>query len=209
MIVLLFGISTGLQSCSSSVEPPPGALEKIRTGAATKAAVQGSGSQELGPACDVNSEMAVSDGCLKAWRTALAGDTAGAMQQLRGLEKQYPKQSTAHFMMGQVMELAGDKKAAVKYYGEAQKAAEFNSLYLFKLAESLRQTGNAKDAIAKYRRLIEQSPKFVPGRLGLARALYVVDKNSPEARQVVETVLGSDPGNKDALALKAGMGRIR
>ncbi|GEM_PF-1265797 len=214
-VPVVAGMSIALASCTQTVQAPSAGLERLqagttRAGAGSPEPGGSSGLAQLpGTACDLKSEMAVSEGCLKAWRTALAGDTAGAMRQLAALEKEYPKQSTAHFMMGQVMEHAGNKEAAVKYYSEAQADNRFSALYLFKLAEALRRSGKNTDAVARYRRLLQQAPQFAPGRLGLASALYALDKSSSEARREVEAVLSAEPGNKEALALKARMAGSR
>src|SRR6266404_8209843 len=98
-------------------------------------------------AIDQEAEEALSEGCVAAWRKALKGDEPGAMKQLQDLDKRYPKAITVKFMMGQVEEHSGKKAQAIKYYQDAVEKSSFNSMYLYKLAESLRTTGNARGAV--------------------------------------------------------------
>src|SRR5271157_4725050 len=46
-------------------------------------------------------EGSISEDCLKAWRTATAGDCKGALKQLDKLQQKYPKSTTISFMKGQ------------------------------------------------------------------------------------------------------------
>lgn len=126
----------------------------------------------------------ISGACLEAWRKELAGDEAGAVKQLKELDRKYPRVSTVRFMLGQVMEHSGKKAEAIKYYREAVSQSDFDSMHVFKLAESLRTAGNAKDAIPYYRKLLNGAPDFTEGKLGLAKSLAAVDPKSPEAHEL-------------------------
>src|SRR5271154_6385786 len=42
-------------------------------------------------------EGSISEDCLKAWRTATAGDCKGALKQLDKLQQKYPKSTTISF----------------------------------------------------------------------------------------------------------------
>lgn len=158
---------------------------------------------------DLDAEEAVSVGSLSAWRRALAGDEAGALRQLEELDKKYPKAITVRFMIGQVLERAGKKQEAVKYYRQAVRQSQFNTIYLFKLAESLRTTGDAEAAAENYRQVLEIDPQFAPARLGLARALWSLDKNSEEARRQAARALVLEPNNQEAKVFLGQMGPIK
>jgi tetratricopeptide (TPR) repeat protein len=147
-------------------------------------------------------ETAVADQSLLAWRKATGGDEKGALKMLDDLDRQYPHILTVQFMRGQVYEHFGEKKEALKYYQMAVTGNEFSSLKLFKLAEIKRTTGDAKGAIEDYKLLLQRDADFGPAQLGLAQALVVVDKNSAEARKLVDQVLANEPENKVAIALQ-------
>jgi tetratricopeptide (TPR) repeat protein len=146
-------------------------------------------------------EAAISDGCLVAWRTATAGDYPGALKKLDVLQHKYPKSPTISFMKGQVLELSGNKKEAVKYYREGIRDNEYGGIQRFKLAEALRTTGDIKAAEKEYRRVIETSPEFVDARLGLAKVLRKKDPALAEVDLQLKEVLRIDPANKEALAM--------
>jgi tetratricopeptide (TPR) repeat protein len=147
-------------------------------------------------------ETAVADQSLVAWRKATSGDEKGALKMLDDLDRKYPDILTLKFMRGQVYEHFGQKKEALKYYQMAVSGNEFSSLKLYKLAEIKRTTGDAKGAIEDYKLLLQRAPSFVPAELGMAQALVVVDKNSAEARKLVDQVLANEPENKEAIALQ-------
>lgn len=151
-------------------------------------------------------EGSISEDCLKAWRTAIAGDCKGALKQLDKLQQKYPKSTTISFMKGQVLERSGDKEGAIKYYREGIRDNEYNSIQRFKLAEALRTTGDIDAAAKEYRRLIQTSPQFLDGRIGLAKTLRLKDPLSAEAADQLKEVLKIDPANTEALAmLKKGV----
>lgn len=143
----------------------------------------------------------VFNGCLAAWRKCLHGDQPGAMKDLNELDRKYPKTTTIQFMMGQVLDHSGKKHEAVKYYQRALSNSEPNSMYLFKLAEARRASGDIKGAIVEYKRLLELLPNFVPAKLGLARSLQQLDPESPQAIKQIQEALKLEPQNKEALEL--------
>lgn len=153
---------------------------------------------------DLAVEAVVSNACVEAWRKELSGDEAGAVKQLKELDKKYPRVSTVRFMLGQVMEHSGKKQEAIKYYREAVLQSDFDSMHVFKLAETLRTTGNADGAIPYYRKLVKGAPEFTDGKLGLAKALLAVDPKSPEALGILRQIVKDEPKNKEALAALAG-----
>jgi tetratricopeptide (TPR) repeat protein len=146
-------------------------------------------------------EGAISEDCLKAWRTATAGDCKGALKQLEKLQQKYPKSTTISFMKGQVLERSGDKKAAIKYYREGIRDNEYSSIQRFKLAEALRTTGDTAAATQEYRQLIKESPQFLYARIGLAKTLQAKAPQSVEAMEQLNEILKLDPENREALAM--------
>jgi predicted Zn-dependent protease len=140
---------------------------------------------------EMEMEGAVAKGCVEAWRKALAGDEKGAMSQLDQLGKTYPNVTTVVFMKGQVLEHLGKKQEAIEFYKKAVGEKEFSTIHIFKLAEALRTTNQNKDAVVQYRRLIELAPGFGPGHIGLAKALFALDKNSPEVQKEVDWLIAS------------------
>ncbi len=165
-------------------------------------------------ACNMAHEQAVADGCLKAWRTAVAGDENAAMAQLTELDKKHPDISTVQFMMGQVKEHFKKDKEAVFHYQKAMAVNEFSSMQSYKLAESMRRSGDAKGSIVYYEKL-EKNLESATGehgrdqfsqlldsvRLGLAKALIASGDNKERARAVVDKVLATTPENKEAKGL--------
>ncbi len=152
--------------------------------------------------CDMAAEREVADQSLVAWRLALAHQEAPAMKILTGLEEKYPKMTTIDFMIGQVEEYCGKNGEAVKYYKKSVKNCEFNSLHLFKLANSLLNNHKPKEAILYYRKLIEKTPKFAPAHLGLAKAL--LESKSTDTQTIkneLNQVLQIEPDNIEAKAL--------
>jgi tetratricopeptide (TPR) repeat protein len=184
---------TIISGCSGNVRTPS-ELPVVNTAAPS----QQGGAQIGESSISQEAEEAVSEGCVQAWRKALHGDEEGAMKQLTELDNKYPKVITVRFMMGQVKEHVGKKKEALQYYRDAVGKSRFNSMYLFKLAEAERTAGNAKESIQHYRQLIQMNPQFVPGKLGLAHALYDVDATSSEVRKELKEVLAIEPDNKEA-----------
>lgn len=201
---LLAGALIALCGCTSRIDSAKAPLSDLRSGHAPQ--VQTGGNLTIGEPLDLVAEEAAAKGCINAWRQALKGDSEGAMKALVELDRKYPRLITIKFMMGQVAEHGGKKAEAVKYYRQAVERSKFNSIYLFKLAESLRTSGDAKASLPHYRNLIGLNPDFAPGRLGLARALYALDRKSAEAREQVAQAIRLEPANKDARMLAKEMG---
>ncbi len=195
-----------LGACSSQLHSPTGLEQTAIVEGGTKlGAVAISGDS-----VDLASEEAVSDGCLAAWRRAVKGEQAEAMKQLEVLDRQYPRQTTVRFMMGQVMEHFGKKSDAVKFYREALgKQQQQNSIYLFKLAEALRTSGDTKSALVEYRKILGCYPRFVPAKIGLSKVLLSSDRNSAEAKEQLEQVLRLESDNREAKDLLAGFGSTK
>lgn len=155
-------------------------------------------------------ETEVSEKCVAAWRVAIAGDTDKAMKQLEALDQKYPSMKTVALMKSQVMHHAGNDAKAIEYQKQAQFGDEFDALQIFKLAELERKAGKNEEAIASYHKLLDGSPSFAPGKLGLAKACLKVDPQSEEARKTLQALVdsksdGMDNTNKEATELLASM----
>lgn len=195
--------------CNSQVAVPDSASNSVTVGSSAAVKQNSDGSVPVVEPVDLEAEEAIATGSIEAWRKGLAGDVDGAIKQLEALNKKYPKAITVRFMIGQVLDHGGRKKEAVKYYREAVKQSQFNRMYIFKLAESLRTTGDAAGAAQNYQELLKLEPGFVPAKVGLAKALWAMDKNSPEARKQVAEALEIDPKSQDAKSLLAEMGPVK
>jgi len=206
---LVSGLCLITSGCSTRVTVPDSASNNATIGSSAASTHQTSEARPLVEPVDLDAEETISKGSVQAWRKGLAGDVDGAMKQLDELNKKYPKAITVRFMMGQVLERSGRKAEAVKYYRDAVRQSQFNLMYLFKLAESLRTTGDSKGAVQTYKDLLALDPNFVPAKIGLARALWKLDKNSPEARTQIEESLAVDPKNQDAKSFLAEMGSTK
>ncbi|HEY9712811.1 MAG TPA: tetratricopeptide repeat protein [Chroococcales cyanobacterium] len=188
--------------CAKTVKAPKEAFDQLRCVADEKVGVPRSVTRapETG-VLDMNAQADISEQCVKAWRMAGDGDGKGALAILDKLESQYPNVSTVHMMKGQVLDRLGRKKEAVKFYQQSALQSDFSALHLFKYAESLRTTGDAKAAIPQFRKLLQMAPGYAPARLSLARCLNTENPHSAEAIQYVEDVLNTDPDNQQAKQL--------
>ncbi|MDZ4833548.1 MAG: tetratricopeptide repeat protein [Candidatus Melainabacteria bacterium] len=159
-------------------------------------------------------EQAVADGCLKAWRKAVNDkDEAAAMKMLEELDNKYTGISSVQFMMGQVKDHFGKHKEAVVHFRRAHSSNQFSSMQTFKLAESLRKSGDAKGSIVYYKKLVgnletatgefgQDTMVQLLGsvRLGLAKA-YSESGQKDEALVEVKKVLEKRPEQADAKSL--------
>ncbi len=194
IIVFLLIFSFG---CSSTIDAP----KRSYSGIAKDTAKAGAGlpSQTNESQIDLEQESAIEKMCLESWRKSIAGNKKGAISDLKKLRQQYPKSSTVLFMTGQVLERFGDKKEAMTYYEKASNDSDFAIMSQFKIAESLRTTGNTEQALIHYRRLVSIAPDFSLAHLGLAKILIKV--HPEEAKKELKTVLELDPNNKEAALL--------
>ncbi len=197
-VLVALTVGLYLSSCSSRVSSPTSELPQVSYGDSKGDAAPAEHDPEM--------DTAVSEGCLTAWRKALAGKADEAIADLKALDDAHPKTGTIAMMMGQVMEHAGRKKEAAGYYKEAVNRSRYSSLYLFKYAEQLRKTGDAKGSIPEYRTLLKQTPNFAPAHIGIAQSLLTLDKNSKEAREEIKQALILEPENTDAKRLSKQVG---
>lgn len=210
-------MTVGLAACHRSVQISDSGALPLPSIEATGQAVNTGGEHQM----DMNAEAEVSEACVKAWRTALKGDEKGALSQLDQLAKKYPNVGTIAMIRGQIYQRYGDQKGAIECYRQAVSVNEFDSFNRFKLAESLRNSGNSKQALPHYRRLLKSAPDFIDGKLGLAKALHDTgdedgSKNEIKAvlkllaepqphnidtKKDLEEILKLEPGNKQAESL--------
>lgn len=142
----------------------------------------------------------------KEWHKLRTEDEKAALDALKSLESRYPTASSVKLMMGQVEEHHGKPKEAALYYKKANEHNVNNTLYTFKLAESLRTAGNTIEAEGYYRGLLKSTPDFAPAQVGLAQCLLSQDPASAEARTLAAAALKSEPESKSAKALAAKLG---
>jgi tetratricopeptide (TPR) repeat protein len=208
LLSLIGFVSLGLTSCGRVAVKDQNISQVPVDGNPSPTASQSeSGAVKLVEPINMAEEREVADQCLIAWRKALKGDEKGSMSVLNDLAKKYPKANTVYFMQGQVMEQLGKKKEAVDFYTKALSKSRFNSMYMFKLAESLRASGDAEGSITQYRKLINTHPDFAPARLGLAQALIIIEPKSEEAKQQIKQVMEKEPDNKEAKDLLAKLSK--
>lgn len=163
-------------------------------------------------------EEAVTNGSLKAWRTALKHDKKGemsdkdwqkiresdekdSMSQLHALVDKYPNASYLKTMMGQVKQHFGKKEEAARYYEEAMMQNRRDPLLIFKLAETKKALGQTEQAITYYRNVIKIQPDFLPARLGLAACLSKDKTGQQESKNILEDLVRKDPQNSEAKEL--------
>lgn len=209
-LVGLFSIS--LSGCRSSVSSQDRKLSKVEYG--QNVSSNGDSARGVTFSSNMAHEQAVADGCLLAWRTALKGDEKKAMEILEDLDKKHPGISTVQFMMGQVKEHSGNSKEAAFHYKKAVSVNEFSSVQSYKLAESLRKSGQAKESITYYEKLERNldsateehgrnhlTDLLVSVRLGLAKAIIESGGDRAQAKTRLEQVLKVDPQNSEAKSL--------
>ncbi len=195
-ICVALGTCTVLHGCGSSRVHMTGATQQNlanQQNIYSTSAAATAGDPNGGPCVDYAAETEVSEKSLSAWRLGLAGHTDQAMKMLDDLDKKYPSMKTVSFMKGQVLEHAGNKQEALKFYKKAVVGDEFDAMKIFKLAELERETNKVDAAIDDYRRLLKLSPAFAPGKLGLAKSCLKQEPKSAEARELLQQIVDGDP----------------
>jgi tetratricopeptide (TPR) repeat protein len=171
---------------------------------------------QVSSAFNLQEEESVARGCLEAWRQGLKDkNDVKAMQMLEELCAKHPGVSSVYFMMGQVEEHFGKHKEATGFYKKAYDINDFSSVQTFKLAESLRKSGDAAGSLVYYQKLLSRltaarnehaytgaSVQLISSvRLGLAQSLKDLKRND-EAIAEVKAVIASKPDDKTKV--KAG-----
>lgn len=206
--ILFIAVVLTAGGCSQTVQPRGDNLGSVTQGTipTSRESALANASQE-DSAARLQMEAQISEGCVKAWRTAMSGDTDGSLRQLDQLAKTYPSVGTISMMRGQILQHAGRKQEALQAYKQAVSTNEYSSLGTFKYAEALRTTGDAPKAVDEYHRLLKSAPEFVPGKIGLAQALYALDKKSAEAKTQLQESIKLEPNNAEAKSLLARMSK--
>lgn len=161
---------------------------------------------------NMQEEMAVVEEIRKAWKlAAVEKDREGALKILSKLDKEHPKISTVQMMMGQVEELFGNHIEAAKHFRKAHNVNEFSSMQTYKLAESLRRSGDAKGSIVYYEKLERrlesaigefkrEEYKYLLGsvRLGMAQAMLDSDRPAEDVIGVLDKLKDFDTKTKQS-----------
>lgn len=111
---------------------------------------------------DMAAEETISNGCLHAWRTALAGNEKAAMAELEDLNKKFPQIKTTELMMGQVLEHSGKTKEAIEHYRKAVAGNEFSTMHKIKLAQAYRKDKQYDKAFEMYDQVLKNAPTDDP-----------------------------------------------
>jgi predicted Zn-dependent protease len=111
---------------------------------------------------DMAAEETISNGCLHAWRTALAGNEKAAMAELQDLNNKFPQIKTTELMMGQVLEHSGKTKQAIEHYRKAVVGNEFSTMHRIKLAQAYRKDKQYDKAAEMYDQVLKGAPTDDP-----------------------------------------------
>ncbi|HEY9757921.1 MAG TPA: tetratricopeptide repeat protein [Oculatellaceae cyanobacterium] len=210
--LVLHGCASGRVEMSASTQQSLASQKKLMAGDSANCPSSANSSANQSAGCaepnrqrclDYAAETEISNESLRAWRLELSGKTDDAMAALEALDKKYPNIKTVYLMKGQVQQHAGHKEEALKYYKQSIVGNEFDSTELFKTAELEREMGKTEQAVTHYRRLLEASPMFTAGRLGLAKALLKQDLHSAEAKNSLQKIVDEDKDGKDKMAQEA------
>lgn len=179
--------AAALSGCKGRVDPSGMTLTHVEKG---ESAAQAPTSEQM----DLGMEEQVSNGCVAAWRKAIAGDEKTAMADLKELQNRYPKVQTIEMMMGQVAEHFGKNEEALDHFRKAAVGNEFSSMRKLRLAHSLKENGKYQEAIGYYRKLLTHKENMDPILLldlerSLAQCLLATDKNSGEGRELLSECL--------------------
>ena len=159
---------------------------------------------------NLHEEMEVVEEIRKAWKLKKKKkDREGALKILRKLDEEHPGISTVQMMMGQVEEHFGNHKEAAVHYRHAHNVNQFSSLQTYKLAESLRKSGDAKGSVLYYEKLEKRLESAVGEfkrdsmrsllssvRLGMAEAMLDSDSEPAKVIEVLKKVQDVDQPTK-------------
>lgn len=209
------------QGAPASTSSTSATQTQIQTQSPTQSKTQSLASVPQKSASEENmqSEAAVANGCLEAWKVAvIQKDEAKSMEMLEKLSADNPNISTVRFMMGQVKDFFKKPKEALVYYRKAYAINKYSSIQTLRLAASLRKNGDFKEAEKHYDRLLknlevalserrDENLIFVLAsvRTGKASCLSAAGKKD-EAREMVKKALSEDPGNLEAKELLKNLG---
>lgn len=216
---LLLALSLGtlaLTGCHTAVQQGNNHLANLRysqknhPGAGLSETMGASGSDVTNAKANLHEEMEVVEEIRKAWKLATIGkDREGALKILSKLDEEHPGISTVRMMMGQVEEHFGNHKEAAVHYRHAHNVNQFSSLQTYKLAESLRKSGDAKGSVLYYEKLEKRLESAVGEfkrdsmssllssvRLGMAEAMLDSGSEPGKVIEVLKKVQDADQPTK-------------
>lgn len=187
LTLLSLSLTVTMSGCKGRVDPSGMTLTRVEKG---ESAAQAPTAEQM----DLGMEEQVSNGCVAAWRKAIAGDEKTAMADLKELQSRYPKVQTIEMMMGQVAEHFGKNEEALDHFRKAAVGNEFSSMRKLRLAHSLKENGKYQEAIGYYQKLLTHKENMDPILLldlerSLAQCLLATDKNSGEGKQLLSECL--------------------
>jgi tetratricopeptide (TPR) repeat protein len=124
-------------------------------------------------------------------------DAIGALQRAVAIN---PRYTDAHFRLGIALEKLGDIGGALAAYDRSTQLLPSLTEAWFRAGALVYTLGHLGEAIGCFRRAASTGGRTSFGRLGMARALVIEDRNL-EAEQVLRETLVADPTNAMAYDL--------
>jgi tetratricopeptide (TPR) repeat protein len=124
-------------------------------------------------------------------------DAIGALQRAVAIN---PRYTDAHFRLGIALEKLGDIGGALAAYDRSTQLLPSLTEAWFRAGALVYTLGHLGEAIGCFRRAASTGGRTSFGRLGMARALVIEDRNL-EAEQVLRETLVADPTNAIAYDL--------
>jgi tetratricopeptide (TPR) repeat protein len=124
-------------------------------------------------------------------------DAIGALQRAVAIN---PRYTDAHFRLGIALEKLGDIGGALAAYDRSTQLLPSLTEAWFRAGALVYTLGHLGEAIGCFRRAASTGGRTSFGRLGMARALVIEDRNL-EAEQVLREMLVADPTNAMAYDL--------
>jgi tetratricopeptide (TPR) repeat protein len=128
------------------------------------------------------------------------GRVPDAIAALQRAVANNPRYADAHFRLGIALEKLGDIVGALAAYDRTTKLLPSLTEAWFRAGALVYTLGHVGEAISCFRRAAATGGRTSFGRLGLARALVIEDRNQ-EAEQVLREMLVADPRNAMAYDL--------
>src|ERR1700740_1091 len=122
------------------------------------------------------------------------GRVQDAIAALQRAVASNPRYTDAYFRLGIALEKMGDIGGAIVAYDRATELRPSLTEAWFRAGALVYTLGHLDEAIGCFRRAAATGGKTTFGRLGMARALLIEDRNQ-EAEQVLRQTLARDPGN--------------
>lgn len=122
------------------------------------------------------------------------GQVPDAIEAMRRAVEINPRFSDAYFRLGIALEKQGDIGGAIVAYDRATQLQPALTEAWFRAGSLVYEMGHRDEAIGCFRRAAATGGKTGFGRLGMARALLIEDRNQ-EAENVLRQLLARDSGN--------------